>query len=61
MSVAENHKHSGIRNTLGDALPHVIHTETENEPNEHCTALLESILRKAGRTAEESRAELLTY
>ena len=44
---------------LGDALPHVIHTEAENE---RCTAVLESMLRKRDRTAEEARlAELLTY
>jgi HTH-type transcriptional regulator/antitoxin HigA len=43
---------------LGKALPHVIHTETENE---RCTAVLESLLRKKNRTAEEKRlAELLT-
>jgi len=44
---------------LSDALPHVIHTEAENE---RCTAVLESILRKRDRAAEEDRlAELLTY
>lgn len=37
---------------LGDALPHVIHTEAENE---RCTAVLESILRKVDRTTEENR------
>jgi HTH-type transcriptional regulator / antitoxin HigA len=43
---------------LGDALPHVIHTEAENE---RCTAVLENLLRKKNRTAEEKRlAELLT-
>jgi HTH-type transcriptional regulator / antitoxin HigA len=44
---------------IGDwALPHVIHTEAENE---RCTAVLESLLRKAQRTAEEDRlVELLT-
>jgi HTH-type transcriptional regulator / antitoxin HigA len=43
---------------LGDALPHVIHTEAEND---RCTAVLEGILRKKRRTAEEKRlAELLT-
>jgi len=43
---------------LGDVLPHVIHTEAENE---RCTAVLESLLRKRGRTSEEGRlAELLT-
>jgi HTH-type transcriptional regulator/antitoxin HigA len=43
---------------LGDALPHVIHTEAENE---RCTKVLENLLRKKKRTAEEKRlAELLT-
>lgn len=43
---------------LGEALPHVIHTESENE---RCTALLEGLLGKKLRTAEEKRlAELLT-
>jgi HTH-type transcriptional regulator/antitoxin HigA len=43
---------------LGDALPHVIHTETEND---RCTVALEGLLRKNQRTAEEKRlAELLT-
>jgi HTH-type transcriptional regulator/antitoxin HigA len=43
---------------LGDALPHVIHTEAANE---RCAAVLETLLRKKSRTAEEDRlAELLT-
>ena len=43
---------------LGDALPHVIHTEAEND---RCTAVLEKLLRQKKRTAEEKRlAELLT-
>jgi HTH-type transcriptional regulator/antitoxin HigA len=43
---------------LGDALPHVIHTESEND---RCTALLENLLRQKKRTEEEKRlAELLT-
>src|SRR2546421_8694258 len=43
---------------LSDALPHVIHTETENG---RCTAVLENILHKKQRTVEEKRlAELLT-
>ena len=43
---------------LADALPHVIHTEAENE---RCTAVLENLLRKKKRTDEEKRlAELLT-
>ena len=43
---------------LRDALPHVIHTQAENH---RCTALLEDLLRKKRRSAEEKRlAELLT-
>ena len=43
---------------LGDVLPHVIHTEAENE---RCTSVLEGLLQKKNRTAEEKRlAELLT-
>ena len=43
---------------LGSALPHVIHTETENQ---RCTAVLEGLLQKKNRTIEEKRlAELLT-
>jgi len=43
---------------LGDALPHVIHTEAEND---RCTVVLEGLLRKKQRTREEKRlAELLT-
>ena len=43
---------------LGDALPHVIHTEFEND---RCTALLENLLLQKNRTTEENRlAELLT-
>jgi HTH-type transcriptional regulator/antitoxin HigA len=43
---------------LGDALPHVIHTEAENE---RCTQVLESFLRKKKRSKEEHRlTELLT-
>jgi HTH-type transcriptional regulator/antitoxin HigA len=43
---------------LGDALPHVIHTEAENE---RCTQVLESFLRKKRRSTEEQRlTELLT-
>ncbi len=43
---------------LSDALPHVIHTESENE---RCTAVLEKLLRQKKRTSEEKRlAELLT-
>jgi HTH-type transcriptional regulator/antitoxin HigA len=43
---------------LSQALPHVIHTEEEND---RCTAALEAILEKRNRTAEEHLlAELLT-
>jgi antitoxin component HigA of HigAB toxin-antitoxin module len=43
---------------LGNALPHVIHTEAEND---RCTGMLEGFLRKKQPTAEEKRlAELLT-
>ena len=43
---------------LGHALPHVIHTEAEND---RCTEVLEGLLRKNQRTVEEKRlAELLT-
>lgn len=43
---------------LGSALPHVIHTEAENE---RCTYVLESLLRKKKRSVEEQRlTELLT-
>ena len=43
---------------LARTLPHVIHTEAENE---RCTAALEVLLEKATKTAEERRlAELLT-
>ena len=42
---------------LGDALPHVIHTEAENE---RCTNILHSLLRKKKRSKEERRlTELL--
>jgi HTH-type transcriptional regulator/antitoxin HigA len=43
---------------LGEALPHVLHTEAESE---RCTAVLEDLLRKKQRTAEQNRLrELLT-
>lgn len=43
---------------LEDVLPHVIHTDAENE---RCTVVLETLLRKKNRTAEEHRMiELLT-
>ena len=43
---------------LRSALPHVIHTEEENQ---RCTDILEELLRKKNRSPEEKRlAELLT-
>jgi len=58
-TTAEIADHEEYAHLLGAALPHVIHTETENE---RCTAVLESLLRKKkNRTIEEKRlAELLT-
>ena len=47
-----------IFGSLVETLPHVIHTERENE---RYTAVLESLLAKRNRTREESRlVELLT-
>ncbi len=46
------------RRLVASVLPHVIHSEEENE---RYTALLEELLHKPSRTAEETRlAELLT-
>jgi HTH-type transcriptional regulator / antitoxin HigA len=57
-AVAEIANPAEYAQLLGDALPHVIHTEGEND---RCTALLEKLLRQKKRTAEEKRlAELLT-
>jgi HTH-type transcriptional regulator / antitoxin HigA len=43
---------------LSEALPHVIHNDAEND---RCSTILESLLRKKKRSAEERRlAELLT-
>jgi HTH-type transcriptional regulator / antitoxin HigA len=43
---------------LSEALPHVIHSDAEND---RCSSILESLLRKKKRSAEEGRlAELLT-
>ena len=48
----------GYARLLVEMLPHVIHTETDNE---RYTAALERLLRKRNRTEEESRiVELLT-
>lgn len=58
MSTAEIINREEYAHLLGNALPHVIHTEAENG---RCTVVLEGLLRKKGRTAEEKRlAELLT-
>jgi HTH-type transcriptional regulator / antitoxin HigA len=57
-ATAEIRNREEYAHLLGDALPHVIHTEPEND---RCTALLEGLLRKKQRTTEEKRlAELLT-
>lgn len=57
-AAAEITNHEEYAHLLRDALPHVIHTEAEND---RCTALLEGLLRKKRPTAEEKRlAELLT-
>jgi HTH-type transcriptional regulator/antitoxin HigA len=53
--VLDKQKYSGL---LADVLPHVIHTEEENE---RYTAILEGLLNRKNRTVEENRlAELLT-
>ena len=58
MRTAEIANREEYAHLLGEALPHVIHTEAEND---RCTALLEDLLRRKQRTAEEKRlAELLT-
>ncbi|MDR3702103.1 MAG: hypothetical protein P4L56_20820 [Candidatus Sulfopaludibacter sp.] len=58
MRAAEITNREEYAHLLGEALPHVIHTEAEND---RCTALLEGLLRRKQRTAEEKRlAELLT-
>lgn len=57
IAIAEIDDEREYANLLVGVLPHVIHTEEENE---RCTRVLESILRKHKRTVEESRlAELL--
>ena len=57
-AVAEITNREECAHLLGEALPHVIHGEAENE---RCTGVLEGLLRKKPRTAEETRlAELLT-
>ena len=58
MRLAEIKNKREYTKLLVDVLPHVIHTEEENE---RYTAALERLLAKRDRTAEESRIlELLT-
>src|SRR3954454_11933430 len=58
MTPAEIIDSTAYAHLLAEALPHVIHTEAENE---RCTAVLETLLRKDDLTAEEDRLrELLT-
>ncbi len=53
--IIDEKKYAGL---LSKTLPHVIHTEDENE---RCIAELETLLTKSNRTPEELRlAELLT-
>ncbi len=55
MKIENQHEYAQL---LADLLPHVIHTEEENE---RYTGALETLLDKRDRTAEESRmVELLT-
>jgi HTH-type transcriptional regulator / antitoxin HigA len=57
-AVAEIQNQAEYAELLSEVLPHVIHTEQENE---RCTAFLEGLLRKSNRTPEEDRLiELLT-
>jgi HTH-type transcriptional regulator/antitoxin HigA len=57
-SVAEILNEGEYADLLSRTLPHVIHTELENE---RCTAVLEVLLSKTTKTVEEQRlAELLT-
>lgn len=58
MKTAEITNREEYARLLGDALPHVIHTDAENERS---AMVLEGLLRKKRRTAEEKRlTELLT-
>jgi len=58
MSVAEVQNEQEYAGLLAAVLPHVIHTEEENQ---RCTVELEKLLRKSNRSPEERRlAELLT-
>jgi HTH-type transcriptional regulator/antitoxin HigA len=53
--IVDEKEYAGL---LSQALPHVIHTEAENE---RCTAVLEALLVKSTKTKEEQRlVELLT-
>jgi HTH-type transcriptional regulator/antitoxin HigA len=55
IEIIDKKEYAGL---LSKTLPHVIHTEDENE---RCTAELESLLTKSNKTPEELRlAELLT-
>lgn len=57
-SAAEIVNEQEYADLLSRALPHVIHTEAENE---RCTAVLEALLAKSAKTEEEQRlVELLT-
>jgi hypothetical protein len=57
-AVAEIVNEKEYGDLLLQAMPHVIHTEAEND---RCTAMLETLLRKSGKTGEEQRiVELLT-
>lgn len=56
--IAETVDEKEYAGLLSRTLPHVIHTEEENE---HYTAMLDALLSRNERTTEESRlAELLT-
>ncbi len=57
-ALAEIQNEQEYARLLAEVLPHVIHTEEEND---RCTAVLETLLNKTDRTAEEKRlTELLT-
>jgi HTH-type transcriptional regulator/antitoxin HigA len=57
-AVAEIVNEKEYAGLLLQAMPHVIHTEAEND---RCTAMLEALLIKDGKTGEEQRiVELLT-
>jgi HTH-type transcriptional regulator/antitoxin HigA len=57
-AVAEIQNEQEYAGLLADVLPHVIHTEQEND---RCTLALEKLLDKSNRTPEERRlTELLT-